>query len=131
MKRWLAFAAVVSAGVLTLFAAMPAMALDSIPWDPLEFRPRVQDFPSDGGGSSGFAFLVVLIVLIAVIVFAVSKRTPRGTVRPPGPGVPSAQSLGPAGWYPDPARRHELRYWDGDHWSPSVSDAGVRSTDPL
>ena len=34
-------------------------------------------------------------------------------------------------WYPDPARRHELRYWDGQEWTPNVSDRGVAGTDPL
>lgn len=34
-------------------------------------------------------------------------------------------------WHPDPYRRHELRYWDGARWSEHVSDAGVRSVDPL
>jgi len=37
----------------------------------------------------------------------------------------------PAGWYPDPTTRHELRYWDGYAWMDNVSDAGVSATDPL
>src|SRR4051812_6342611 len=28
----------------------------------------------------------------------------------------------PAGWYPDPTTRHELRYWDGYAWLDNVSD---------
>lgn len=35
-----------------------------------------------------------------------------------------------AGWYPDPGRRHELRYWDGKEWTPHVSDRGLTATDP-
>ncbi len=35
------------------------------------------------------------------------------------------------GWYPDPTRRHRLRYWDGRHWSDTVSDGADRGTDPL
>jgi hypothetical protein len=34
-----------------------------------------------------------------------------------------------AGWYPDAAGRHELRYWDGGAWTDNVSDKGVASTD--
>jgi hypothetical protein len=37
----------------------------------------------------------------------------------------------PAGWYPDPTTRHELRYWDGYAWLDNVSDSGAAATDPL
>jgi len=37
----------------------------------------------------------------------------------------------PAAWHPDPLKRHELRYWDGERWTEHVSDAQVVSTDPL
>jgi hypothetical protein len=36
----------------------------------------------------------------------------------------------PAGWYPDPARAHEFRYYDG-MWTDHVSDAGQASQHPL
>ncbi len=35
------------------------------------------------------------------------------------------------GWNPDPAGRHEYRYWDGTSWTDDVSDNGVTATDPL
>jgi len=35
----------------------------------------------------------------------------------------------PAGWYADPAARHEQRYWDGTEWTAQVSDGGVTGTD--
>jgi hypothetical protein len=37
----------------------------------------------------------------------------------------------PAGWYPDPTTRHELRYWDGYAWLDNVSDSGTAAADPL
>jgi hypothetical protein len=37
----------------------------------------------------------------------------------------------PAGWYTDPAGRHEYRYWDGTGWKPEVSDGGITAVDPL
>jgi hypothetical protein len=37
----------------------------------------------------------------------------------------------PAGWYPDPARRHEYRHWGGTDWTASVCDGTVASTDAL
>ncbi|MEY2421864.1 MAG: hypothetical protein QOI95_1931 [Acidimicrobiaceae bacterium] len=37
----------------------------------------------------------------------------------------------PAGWHPDPAGRHEMRYWSGAAWTDDVSDAGVSTKDPM
>lgn len=34
-------------------------------------------------------------------------------------------------WYPDPAGRHELRYWDGSQWTHHIVSAGRTGTDPL
>jgi Protein of unknown function (DUF2510) len=51
--------------------------------------------------------------------------------RPPAAlSVPLASSA-PAAWHPDPGGRHELRWWDGQRWTHSVSDAGEVSDDPL
>jgi hypothetical protein len=36
-----------------------------------------------------------------------------------------------AAWYPDPMNRHELRWFDGEHWTADVSDQGVTAEDPL
>lgn len=33
------------------------------------------------------------------------------------------------GWQPDPFRRHELRFRDGDHWTEHVSDRGIAGVD--
>ena len=44
----------------------------------------------------------------------------------------AAATSGPAaGWFPDPAGKHEQRYWDGSTWTADVNDAGQSSTDPL
>lgn len=37
----------------------------------------------------------------------------------------------PAGWYPDPARVHDHRYWDGQRWTDGVATKGVVSEAPL
>jgi len=39
--------------------------------------------------------------------------------------------MAPAGWYADPASRHENRYWDGTGWTAAVAGRGVTATDPL
>lgn len=36
-----------------------------------------------------------------------------------------------AGWWPDPGRRHQLRYHDGNRWTEHVSDNGINSIDPF
>ena len=33
------------------------------------------------------------------------------------------------GWLPDPAGRHEYRYFDGKVWTDNVADRGVASSD--
>ncbi|MBN2841254.1 MAG: DUF2510 domain-containing protein [Coriobacteriia bacterium] len=36
----------------------------------------------------------------------------------------------PPGWFPDPAGRHESRYWDGIEWTSAVRDRDGDSVDP-
>jgi hypothetical protein len=36
-----------------------------------------------------------------------------------------------ASWQPDPTRRHEYRWWDGQQWTEHVSDGGQTSVDPI
>jgi Protein of unknown function (DUF2510) len=36
----------------------------------------------------------------------------------------------PAGWYPDPSGRFEMRYWDGATWTEHVARGGQQFTDP-
>ncbi|MGI8756323.1 MAG: DUF2510 domain-containing protein [Acidimicrobiales bacterium] len=52
--------------------------------------------------------------------YPVAESLPAGSSEPPPPG-----------WAPDPAGRHELRYWDGGTWSDHVSDRGVQAIDHL
>jgi Protein of unknown function (DUF2510) len=37
----------------------------------------------------------------------------------------------PAGWYPDPERGHQFRYYDGSLWTSHVSDNGVVTYAPV
>jgi Protein of unknown function (DUF2510) len=55
-----------------------------------------------------------------------------GTSADPGASTGyETSSAAPAQWYPDPSRRHELRYWNGAAWTGDVADQGVTSTDPV
>lgn len=49
------------------------------------------------------------------------------------PPPPDGAGGAPAGfgWYADPLRRHELRYFDGRLWSEFVADVGAVDNDPL
>lgn len=43
----------------------------------------------------------------------------------------STEPASPAGWHPDPMRRYQLRYWDGQTWTAHVSTNGSTGVDPL
>ena len=49
---------------------------------------------------------------------------PEAPVHPPPPPSP------PAGWYPDPHKRYEQRYWDGAAWTDSVLVNGESILEP-
>jgi putative membrane protein len=38
--------------------------------------------------------------------------------------------MAPAGWFADPAGRHDVRYFDGTRWTADVRDQGVAGVDP-
>ena len=63
--------------------------------------------------------------------------TPIETAQPVTPAAASTPSNAtvaithtPAGWYPDPSGRYEMRYWDGLAWTEHVSRQGQQFTDP-
>jgi putative membrane protein len=58
---------------------------------------------------------------------ALSRAARRQPLR--SPMAPRSDSAAPSGWYPDPAGRHELRYWHEGRWTEQVSDAGRRSSE--
>lgn len=59
---------------------------------------------------------------------AIAPGPDRSRVAPPvdGDGRPAL-----FGWYPDPTKRHALRYWDGRLWSEHVADNGALAIDPI
>ncbi|MFZ2058820.1 MAG: DUF2510 domain-containing protein [Acidimicrobiales bacterium] len=87
-------------------------------WEPgpREFRgPPPQGWEAPPPPGTGFPGLMTPTVPGAVPAAALP-------VPPPPP---------PRSWLPDPAGRHELRYWDGTRFTEHVADAGKISVDPL
>ena len=64
---------------------------------------------------------------------ASTGTAPTGTAPTASTPAATASSVGdaaaPAAWYPDPAGRFELRYWNGSAWTEHVSRNGQQSTD--
>jgi len=56
---------------------------------------------------------------------------PASGVAPAWSPAPPAPSSAPPAWYPDPAGRHEHRWWDGTQWTAHVADRGQAGLDPL
>ncbi|MGH9125764.1 MAG: DUF2510 domain-containing protein [Acidimicrobiales bacterium] len=54
----------------------------------------------------------------------------RAAAMPAAP-MPAPPPPPPPNWYPDPAGRHEYRYWNGSSWTNAVSDRGVEGADAL
>ena len=84
--------------------------------------------------------MAVLPVVALALMFATGARAwlrfdlPASGRSGSTAGVPSPAGIGgaaPAGWLPDPAGRHQLRYWDGHLWTMHVADDGVTGTDAL
>lgn len=67
------------------------------------------------------------------IVFMAGKLRVLGAQPVAGgmPAQPAAAAAVPASWLPDPAGRHEQRYWDGSRWTEHVSTGGTASVDPI
>jgi hypothetical protein len=55
------------------------------------------------------------------------SRSARQRDRKPSP-APGGDAA-PSGWYPDPAGRHERRYWHEGRWTEHVANGGRRSSD--
>jgi hypothetical protein len=74
-------------------------------------------------GRPGLGFVLGLLLgWIGWIIVALVPRPSGAVTRPQKPS---------RGWYPDPYRAHEMRYFDGNQWRADVADRGVMSEDPI
>jgi hypothetical protein len=67
----------------------------------------------------------VIVALLGLIVLALFIGAPllviAVLIRARRKVVPSERDIEP-GWYADPSRRYERRYWDGERWTDDVPD---------
>ncbi|HZC99787.1 MAG TPA: DUF2510 domain-containing protein [Actinomycetes bacterium] len=82
--------------------------------------------------ASAGALILVLGGAVLAVVVAVRRNRARRLLPAPvaQPVATWGQATGPAGWFADPGRRHELRYWDGQKWTEHVADHGTQGVDP-
>ena len=59
-----------------------------------------------------------------------AASAPEEEAAPAAAAAATTVSTTPAGWYPDPSGRYEMRYWDGEKWTEHVSRQGQTFTDP-
>lgn len=88
--------------------------------------------PATAGVSvaAGFWLTVVSSAASTVMLLRAAGAT-RAELAAPPPGRAAAPAQPPPDWYPDPVRRHEIRYWDGAGWTTHVADAGTPGEDPV
>jgi hypothetical protein len=88
--------------------------------------------PAVGWGVIGFLIGLLGLILYLIAQGATTRRLGRrapyvgGTTAPYGVGPPAHP---PAGWYTDPSRLHEERYWNGAAWTEHVADGGRPGVD--
>jgi hypothetical protein len=78
----------------------------------------------------GIAAWVLLFVIAVGIGVTIALARP-ATSRSRRTEASDTGSRAAAGWYPDPTRRSDQRYWDGNRWTDDVMTGGQRSRSPL
>ena len=96
-----------------------------------------------GRSVSGGIFRTVVLVLVgtlvlffggaALAVIVAIRRHRSGRLLPATSveGGGGTRGAGSEGWFADPSKRHELRYWDGETWTEHVVDRGTQAVDPM
>jgi uncharacterized protein DUF2510 len=86
----------------------------------------------ESAGEAAPAAEEIPVVSTAPAAEAAAEPSPAPAPEPtPAPAPePAPVVTTPAGWYPDPSGRYELRYWDGTQWTEHVARQGQQFTDP-
>ncbi len=113
---------------VVLMAGPPPATPQALPPPPQPPMPALPAHAGDGGTSELFRLAEMRQAgLLTDEEFAAGKARILGTQQSP----PPAPSTPPGAWYPDPAGRNELRWFDGQRWTDNVTNGGASSIDPL
>jgi Protein of unknown function (DUF2510) len=91
-----------------------------------EAAPVAEEIPVVATGAAAAAAEPVAAEPVA----AEPSPAPAPAPAPEPAPAPAPVVTTPAGWYPDPSDRYELRYWDGTQWTEHVARQGQQFTDP-
>jgi hypothetical protein len=81
--------------------------------------------------AAGLLLNILVVREITARQEALQARDPAPTSMPVSRTFAAPTTVDGPGWYPDPGRRYDHRYWDGRGWTEHVSQGGVVSTAPV
>jgi len=84
-----------------------------------------------GVGVAGAVLSILVVRGITERQEALQAADPAPTERLAPRQLVAPTTVDGPGWYADPSRRYDHRYWDGSAWTEHVSRAGVASTAPV
>jgi hypothetical protein len=76
-------------------------------------------------------FLALLVMMVIWIRWVPDEDRVHVAASSPMVGPAWTAAMSASGWYPDPLRRYQWRYWDGQVWSGHVANDGLLASDPL
>lgn len=112
------------------WAAAPEPAPAATPWSPTPEPQPAASEPASWGGAASQGYGSYDGGAAAAQPAASYEPQPAASYEPAPAAQPAPVVTTPAGWYPDPSGRFEMRYWDGNAWTEYVSRQGVQYTDP-
>lgn len=129
--RGTADAAVAAVGETAVVAAaeVPVVAVEPEP-EPVHTAPAVEE-PAGWGAAPEPEVVAPVATSTYQPAAEVVEPMPMADSEPASePATVQQVNTTPAGWYPDPSGRFELRYWNGTAWTEHVARGGQQYTDP-
>jgi hypothetical protein len=117
--------------VVAAVAEVPVVAAEPEP-EPVHTAPAVEE-PAGWGAApepEGVAPVATSTYQPAAEVVEPMPMAESEPASDPATQVVPQVNTTPAGWYPDPSGRFELRYWNGTAWTEHVARGGQQYTDP-
>ena len=126
-----AAASVEEPAVVAAVADVPVVAAEPEP-EPVHTAPAVEE-PAGWGAAPEPEVVAPVATSTYQPAAEVVEPMPMADSEPvsePATQVVQQVNTTPAGWYPDPSGRFELRYWNGTAWTEHVARGGQQYTDP-